>query len=108
MIAAALVITGATGFLVKGAIDRPGSDQAARRDKIELVEVLVALRALPPGTVITGEDVAFRPWPKASLAPDYVVRQASPRKPPEVVGRKLARGYHQGEPIRAADLYKAE
>ena len=102
----AVVLFGATAFAIKTLIDRRGAGDAASGSAMEIVVVLVATRPLPAGTVITGEHVAYRAWPKAHVIPCYIVRSAKGKTKQAFKGYAVARGFHPGEPIGRDALYK--
>jgi|GEM_PF-5211774 len=60
--------------------------------------VVVALRELPPGTVLAAADLATSRWPDG-LVPGSAVREL-----PSAVGRTVAAAMTRGEPLTAARL----
>jgi Flp pilus assembly protein CpaB len=73
--------------------------------KVETVNVLVAGRGLPVGTMFTDEDfagmVATRAVPRDSAADDAVTAAEG------LKGRRILRPLSEGEPIRQRDLSRA-
>jgi pilus assembly protein CpaB len=56
-----------------------------------MTEVLVAKRDLPPGTILTEEDVAWQAWPKESLNEAFITQAGAPKAEGEsVVVKKVA------------------
>ena len=102
----ALAVAGATAFAIKALMDRRGAGDGAPGPAMEIVEVLIATRLLPAGTVITGEHVAYLAWPKAQVNPCYIVRSAKGKTNQAFKGYAVARGFHPGEPIGSDALYK--
>ena len=102
----AIVVAGATVFAVMALMDRRGAKDAAPGMAMEIVDVLVARRPLPAGTVITGEHVAFQTWPKANVKPGYIVRDRRSAKRQDFNGYVVTRGFYPGEPILAGALFK--
>jgi Flp pilus assembly protein CpaB len=80
-------------------IDRPSAPGAP-----ELVEVLVAAKDLPVGTVLTREDLArdtvvkSKKVPKDALPPTYVIFRE------DLVDKRLSRPVHAEEPLNPQDL----
>jgi Flp pilus assembly protein CpaB len=78
------------------------TSQMSGKPKVEEVKVLVAVKDLPTGTMITKETVdkmvKEQPVPKSSITHEVVINKE------ELVGKRLARGTRQGEMFNPADL----
>jgi pilus assembly protein CpaB len=66
--------------------------------------VLVAARDLPPGHLLTADDVTWRSWPKESLAPFMVHKDDKVVE--ELAGSIVRTDFFAGEPIRREQLIK--
>lgn len=87
-VAALLLATGALVLAV-----RPPADGAAVAAGPPTVAVVVARADLPPGSLLTADDLALARWPPG-LVPDRAVGS-----PGELAGRTLAGPLAEGEPV---------
>jgi len=62
-----------------------------------LVEVLVAARDLPGGTILTDDDLVWQSWPETAVTPSFVLNsgEADDMFPGAVVRRRIS----AGEPV---------
>jgi pilus assembly protein CpaB len=80
------------------------SQMSARQTKVDTVDVIVAAKDLPVGTMITKEDlpkmVKMRKIPKDALPPAFVQSEE------EMIDKRLARGVRMDEWFNPADMSK--
>src|SRR6266550_9479231 len=70
----ALVIAVITAVMAKNMFTGAGAQQAAAAPAVPLgPKVLVARKALPVGTIIDAESLAYQPWPKELTQSAYYV-----------------------------------
>ena len=82
------------------------SGKGAGAANVPAVEVLVALRDLPAGTIVNPDLFRWQTWPDEGLAPEFIVRgkdggegAKSAVKPSDLVGWAVRRGIAANEPI---------
>jgi pilus assembly protein CpaB len=101
LIAAALLIAGATAFVVNGQLkERPVAVKAPAPEApaaLSLPEVLVAKKELPVGTFIQPDQLSWRPWPEESLNEGYLVKGQASEK--DLAGAVVRTHLYPGEPI---------
>lgn len=103
LIVAALGVAALTAFLVKTFLDQKESEyaelNAARAtSRVDAVQVLVADRNLPTGTILQADHLRWQAWPESSLLDSYVVRQTD-QNTSGFAGAAIRRGIAAGEPI---------
>ncbi len=81
---------------------RPPAVEAAPPEPEVRREVLVAARALTPGTLLRAGDLAWRPWPEEALAEGMWVDREVPLE--ELVGAVVRRALPAGVPLMRADV----
>ena len=69
---------------------------------VETMEAAVPVRAFARGEVIKASDIAIERRPKSEFISE------PPAQPAEIVGRAARRAVRAGQPLRSADLMKAE
>ena len=109
LIVAALGLAGLTFFLVQTYLD----DQiveVAIFDEPAAVEVVVADRDLPAGSVIEPSRVRWQAWPDDSVDDAYVVQRSGVGEGQidDLVGSVVRRAIAAGEPITASKVFKRE
>jgi pilus assembly protein CpaB len=110
LIVAALGVAALTAFLVKSFLDQKESEyaelNAARAtSRVDAVQVLVAERDLPTGTILKADHLRWQPWPETSLQESYIVRQTN-QNVNGYTGSAIRRGISAGEPILQTKLLK--
>lgn len=98
---AALAFGGGTLFLVQDLLQgRATTDGAEIRGRLpDVTKILVAARALTPGTSIKTDDLAWHDWPAAMLDPAYI--RATARGTEKFTGHIVRTEIVAGEPITA-------
>src|ERR671917_2827388 len=72
LLVGALVIAVITAVMAKNMFAGAGAQQAAAAPAVPLgPKVLVARKALPVGTIIDAESLAYQPWPKELVQNAY-------------------------------------
>ncbi len=70
----ALLLAGVSAFMARSMMTGSGAPAAGASQQIDGPEVLVAIRALPVGTIIGPESLRYQPWPKDLVENAYYVR----------------------------------
>lgn len=93
LLIAALVIAGVTAFMARSVVTGSPAPVAGAAPNMagvapeNTVEVMVATRALPVGTIIEPESVKYVPWPKNLVEGAYYVKGQGEHKPQGAVVR---------------------
>ena len=99
LLVGALVIAVVTAVMAKNMFAGAGAEQAAAAPAVPLgPKVLVARKALPVGTIIDAESLAYQPWPKELVqsayytegAPDADIAEAARHRRPQPDHRRPA------------------
>lgn len=103
LLVAALAVAGLTAYLVKGFLDQKESELAEARkpvevEKISAIEVLVADRDLPAGTILTPDHFRWQAWPDDGVNEQYILNE-SDEAADELTGAAVRRGISAGEPV---------
>jgi pilus assembly protein CpaB len=72
--------------------------------KIAMSDILVAAADLSPGTQLTSSDVRWQQWPKASVAPGFITRDANPNLDNVVNGAVVRAPLVAGEPLTTTKI----
>jgi pilus assembly protein CpaB len=105
----ALVVAAVTAVMAKNMFSGAGSPQASATPVVQQQagpEVLVATRSLPVGTIIDAEAFRFQPWPEGLVQPAYFIKDQTPVKPQDLIGRVVRSEMTAGQPITAGSLIK--
>lgn len=110
LIVVALAFAGVTVFLVRSYLaereaeisESTAEDQA----RIAAIDVLVAERELPAGTILNPDSFRWQPWPKQALNENYITRQEGTDPFQELTGSAVKRIISAGDPITRAKLVK--
>lgn len=113
LIVAALAIAIVTAFLVRSYLSQRESEltQQAQPDdetRIKAVEILVAARDLPTGTIVNPEHLRWQNWPEDGLNERYISRSARPDAITELTGTAVTRAMVGGEPVTENKLVKPD
>ena len=83
----ALVIAVITAVMAKNMFVGAGAQKAAAAPAVPLgPKVLVAKKALPVGTIIDAESLAYQPWPKELVQNAYYVEGSPDGNPQALLG----------------------
>jgi pilus assembly protein CpaB len=108
LIVVALAFAGVTVFLVRNYLSEKEKDIAAKQqddpDRIAAVDVLVAERDLPAGTILNPESFRWQPWPKQALNEQYISRKEGLDPTQELLGAAVKRVISAGDPISKGKL----
>jgi pilus assembly protein CpaB len=107
LLAVAVLAAGGAAFLVRSMTHReakakPTIAEAPSND------VLVAARALEPGTVLTAADLRWQKWPQEAVSQSYFTSKASPKASEEAAGAIVRSHVEPGEPLTRAKFLKAK
>ena len=108
LIVAALGFAGLTFFLVQNYLDNQSVEVATT--ETAAVEVVVADRDLPAGSVIESGKVRWQSWPDDSVDDAYVVQRngAGEGLIDNLIGSVVRRAIAAGEPVTASKVFKRE
>ena len=105
----ALVVAAVTAVMAKNMFSGANAPQASATPLVQQQagpEVLVATRAMPVGTIIDAESFRFQPWPEGLVQPAYFIKDQTPVKPQDLIGRVVRNEITAGQPITAGALIK--
>ena len=96
----------AAAFLVRGLTHKP-RELAHQQIKVPPAEILVAARAIDPGTQIRAGDLRWQEWPGAALSPNFITDRGNSKALTDTLGETVRAHVEMGEPITNAKLVKA-
>lgn len=106
LIVVAVVASALAAFLARHWM---ASSSAQRGAEAATVEVLVAARDIPAGSVLAAGDLRLDKWPPSTINPRLVTRSAGGPDPvPGYVGKVTRFAVTQGEPISANSVFKPD
>lgn len=99
----AVLIAGVTAFFARSMFAGAAVSTATAAPAPEIgTEVLVAVKPLPIGTIVTAEHFAFRPWPKDMVEKAYFLK--SETDPATLVGKVVRHTVTAGQPVTQGAL----
>jgi pilus assembly protein CpaB len=105
LLAGALVIAVITAVMAKNMFAGAGAHQAAAAPAVPLgPKVLVAKKALPVGTIIDAESLAYQPWPKELLQGAYYLQGSPDGDPQKLLGTVVRYAITAGQPVTRGSL----
>jgi pilus assembly protein CpaB len=105
LLVGALVIAVITAFMAKNMFAGAGAQQAAAAPAVPLgPKVLVAKKALPVGTIIDAESLAYQPWPKELMQSAYYVEATPDGDPKKLLGTVVRYPITAGQPVTRGAL----
>ncbi len=112
IIALALGVSGGTFFLVRSYLNEQAAANTpvAQVQAVPTVQVTVASRDLPAGTIIQSGDVEWMPWPDQGLKSDYVVQRdgEGADQIDQFMGTVVRRAIVAGEPVTRNKVFRRE
>ncbi len=110
LLVAALLIAAVTAFMARSMFTGASAPQAAAAAAPAPVptgpKVLVATRALPPGTLITADSVRYQPWPKELVQEAYFKEGDEGASVEGLVGTVVRNAITAGQPLTQGSLVK--
>ncbi|MFL6829593.1 MAG: Flp pilus assembly protein CpaB [Sphingomicrobium sp.] len=101
----ALVIAVVTAVMAKNMFVGAGAQQAAAAPAVPIgPKVLVAKKALPVGTIIDAESLAYQPWPKELIQGAYYVEGGPDGDPRTLLGTVVRYQITAGQPVTRGSL----
>ena len=104
LLVGALVIAVITAVMAKNMFAGAGAQQAAAAPVPLGPKVLVAKKALPVGTIIDAESLAYQPWPKELMQSAYYVEGTPDGDPKKLLGTVVRYAITAGQPITRGAL----
>lgn len=105
LLAGALIIAVATALLARSMLSSSSTPQvsaAAMPEQVATVRVLVAVKALPVGTILDPESFRYQPWPKDLIEDVYYVDGKS--EPAKLAGSVVRNAITAGQPLTVGAL----
>lgn len=110
LLVAALLVAAITAFMARSMFTGASAPQAAAAAAPAPVptgpKVLVATRALPPGTLITADSVRYQPWPKELIQAAYFNEGDEGASIESLVGTVVRNAVTAGQPLTQGSLVK--
>ena len=101
----ALVIAVVTAVMAKNMFAGAGAQPAAAAPAVPVgPKVLVAKKALPAGTIIDPESLAYQPWPKELMQSAYYVDGSPDGDPKKLIGTVVRFPITAGQPVTRGSL----
>ena len=101
----ALLLAGVSAFMARSMLTGSGAPTASAAQQQTGPEVLVAIRALPVGTIIAPEMLRYQPWPKDMVENAYYVRGGGV-DPVSLNGAVVRSEVTAGQPLTIGSLVK--
>ncbi|QIK77715.1 Flp pilus assembly protein CpaB [Sphingomonas piscis] len=108
LLVGALVIAAVTAIMAKNMFAGAGAEQAAAAPVPQGPKVLVAKRALPVGTIIDQESLAFQPWPQELVQSAYYLEGAPESDLTKLIGTVVRNPITAGQPVTRGALVGPE
>ncbi len=113
LIVLGVAVVGAVGLAIVARSMMTAPVQVAQSEKVVVqklptVDVLVANVAIPMGSSLKEERLAWEEWPKTSLRESFITRSMKPDALTEYAKQVARAGFFEGEPIREQKLVKTD
>ena len=109
LLVAALLIAVITAFMARSMFTDASTPEAAAATVAPVPtgpKVLVATRALPPGTLITADSVRYQPWPKELIQAAYFTEGDGGASINSLVGTVVRNAVTAGQPLTQGSLVR--
>lgn len=101
------VAAGAAAFMMSNSAKPPSVKVvAAPAPRFPTDAVLVAAHNLSMGTLVSGSDMIWQPWPKKSVGAGMITKSADPGAVTDLSGSVTRSSFIQGEPMLKEKLVK--
>ena len=104
LLVGALVIAVVTAVMAKNMFADAGAPQAAAAQVATGPKILVARKALPVGTIVDQESLAFQPWPKELVQNAYYQEGAPEADMTKLIGTVVRNPITAGQPVTQGSL----
>ena len=104
LLAAALLVAVGTAFAARSLFMGASTPQVEAKVEPKGPKVLVALRALPTGTIITADSISFQLWPKDMVQDAYFVEGEADMT--KLLGTVVRYPVTAGQPMTQGSLVK--
>ncbi len=108
LLVAALLIAAITAFMARSMFTGASAPKAVAAAPVKTgPQVLVAIRALPVGTIITADAFRYQPWPEELVEEAYFIQEGENAIPQEeLIGTVVRNAVTAGQPITQGSLVK--
>lgn len=109
LLVAALLVAVITAFMARSMFTDASTPEAAAATVAPVPtgpKVLVATRALPPGTLITADSVRYQPWPKELIQAAYFTEGDGGASIDSLVGTVVRNAVTAGQPLTQGSLVR--
>ncbi len=109
LLVTALLIAVITAFMARSMFTDASTPEAAAATEAPVPtgpKVLVATRALPPGTLITADSVRYQPWPKELIQAAYFTEGDGGASIDSLVGTVVRNAVTAGQPLTQGSLVR--
>ena len=104
----AIGAAGMAALLLGGFFGKRSEATAAPGPAVAMTEVLVAAKDLEVGHSLTAEDLAWQKWPRDSVAPAFITKDANPAALETMIGAVARTTVFTGEPATETKIVRAE
>src|SRR5215213_4253664 len=105
LLVGALVIAVVTAVMAKNMFAGSGAPQASAAQAVPVgPKILVARKALPVGTIVDQESLAFQPWPKELIQNAYYQEGAPEADMSKLLGTVVRNPITAGQPVTQGSL----
>src|SRR5262245_12637448 len=102
------VAAGGLAALLAGRSDPPPPPAPRPVVQIDTTEILVAVKDIGMGHVLSPNDVQWQIWPSSAASPNFIRKSDKPDAIQQVAGSIARTPLVAGEPVREAKLIKAD
>jgi pilus assembly protein CpaB len=102
LLVAALLVAGLTAFLAKSMFAADAAPTAVAAPVPDGMEILVATRSLPVGTIISADSFRYQPWPEELIENAYYKKGKS--NPASLAGTVVRSAVTAGQPVTKGAL----
>lgn len=100
----ALLIAVATGLLARGAMTKKAAAPVSAEAPQQTMDILVAAKDLPVGTLLRADDIKWQSWPKTDQTAGLLVKDKDSME--SAVGAVVRQGMRTGEPLMTGRIVR--
>jgi pilus assembly protein CpaB len=99
-----IAVIGLCGAFLAFMLSSPPPPPEVVVEKLPTIEILVAARDIPPGSILKPEDLRWQEWPANNPVPGAFEKTSSPNAASEFAGKVVRSSFFIGEPVTDAKL----